>query len=103
MDMEIVIKTSIGLPQKEVTCFDTIHSKLATYEREYRWLKDGAFLLELALWKSKVDELDDVIPGMKEQCRVTCGADIIIPNVLPYLIAKEEGCAPLTVVRCNLN
>ena len=39
--------------------FDTLHSKLVAYEREYYQLKDLAFLLELALWKSKIDELDD--------------------------------------------
>ena len=84
------------------TCafFDTIHSKLVTYEREYHQLKDAAFLLELTLWKSRIDELlqldnmehndqlDDDNADARGQCRISCGADIIIPNVLPFLIAK---------------
>ena len=27
---------------------------------------------------------------VRGQCRINCGADVIIPNVLPYLIANEE-------------
>ena len=68
---------------------DTIHSKLIFYECEYHQLKDASFLLELALWKTKVDEsmLDlDNAADLRVQCRINCGADVIIPNVLPYLI-----------------
>jgi hypothetical protein len=77
------------------TYFDTIHSNLVTYEREYHQLKDAAFLLELALWKSKIDESmpmdnmgqnDRLAAALREQCRINCGADIVIPNVLPYFI-----------------
>ncbi len=60
-------------------------------------------LLELALWKAKllneadekkcnVDEVTkkakiDAIPARKEY-RVTCGASIVIKNVLPFLALK---------------
>ena len=80
--------------------FDTIQSKLVTYEREYPQLKEISSLLELALWKNKChesvmrqsagtgkssfDQMED--NTAKGQCRINCGADIIIPNVLPYLI-----------------
>ena len=40
------------------THLDTIYSKLVTCEHKYHRLKDAAFLLELALWESKIDELD---------------------------------------------
>ena len=70
--------------------FDTIHLKLLAYEREYPRLKDDAFLLELALWKTKIDELDDDNADARRQCRINCGANVIIPNVLPYLISNEE-------------
>ena len=71
--------------------FSTIHSKLVTYERGYPQLKEAAFLLELVLWKFKIDESGVRQSGAdtadkKGQCRINCGADIIIPNVLPYLI-----------------
>jgi hypothetical protein len=55
--------------------------------------------LELALWKTRLDEnghkretirrLKKVKPDVsdiRQQCRVTCGADIIIRHVLPFLI-----------------
>ena len=72
--------------------FDTIRFNLATYEREYPKLRSVAFLLELALWKSKVDEsVENGTVGVREQCRINCGADIIIPNVLPFLIFIEGG------------
>ena len=74
--------------------FDTIRSKLVTYEQEYPQLMDAAFLLELALWKSKIDENHNMgqndVADVRGQCRFNCGADIIIPNVLPYLILNEE-------------
>ena len=81
---------------------DTIHFKLMTYEHEYSQLKDETSLLELALWKFKLDEMlmmhqnndgvgnhgqameDDV--DRKRECLMNCGAGIIIPNVLPFLI-----------------
>ena len=39
--------------------FDKILSKLVTYEQEYPQVNEVTFLLELALWKSKIDEIDD--------------------------------------------
>ena len=77
---------------------DTIHSKLISYER----LKDATYLLEMALWKSKIDEsmqnhddfgqneqMEDIAAAMRRECLINCGADVIIPNVLSYLIAEE--------------
>ena len=70
--------------------FDSIHSTLLTYERQYQQLNEAAFLLELALWKSKIDEsLENDNVDTREGCRVNCGAVIIIPNVLPYLILPD--------------
>ena len=48
-------------------------------------------MLELALWKSKVYELD--VDTAELRGRINCGAAVIIPNVLPYLISNgdEEG------------
>jgi len=68
--------------------FDKIHSKLVSYECEYRQRKDAISLLELALWKSQIDQL---AVGVKDRHhRFNCGADAIIPNVLPYLADSEE-------------
>jgi len=62
------------------------------YETEYQNLKEATSVLELVLWKNrmsddgresrkrKFDETD------RNQCRISCGADIVIQHVLPYLL-----------------
>ena len=75
-----------------------LYAKLETYES----LKEGTLVLELALWKAKIDEcvsrdisqhcnkrarVDNEI-SYKDQCHVSCGADIVLPNVLRYLLPK---------------
>ena len=72
---------------------------------EYYLLKEATSLLELALWKAKLldETFGGVVVGQEdgarrtrrqrkrvrmeagEAARVTCGADIIIKNVLPFL------------------
>ena len=68
-----------------------LYDRLATYES----MKEGTSILELALWKTKIDESrnkkarvsgEDI--SYKEQSRINSGADIIIRNVLPYLMPK---------------
>ena len=65
-----------------------IYPKLATYE----W-KEAIALLEQASWKVKLnassessvkDEID-AERNHRQICRVNCGADIVISNVLPFL------------------
>ena len=64
----------------------TLYSKLSCYEH----LKHATTLLELALWKSTLDKqtytegMDD--PMSRDQCRVNCGAQVILPNVLAFLL-----------------
>jgi hypothetical protein len=82
--------------------FDTILSKLVSFEREYQLRSDAAFLLELALWKSNIGDSaqsdntehngqsEDDTARTRRQCRVDCRADTIIPNVLSYLIVVQE-------------
>ena len=59
-------------------------------------------LIELALWKTKLDKPNGQIKGKKRrkvedsdlrnQCRISCGADIVIEHVLKYLIVPPvEG------------
>jgi len=67
-----------------------VYDKLAAYEL----IKEGTSILELALWKAKIDEgrnkraRADGEVSYRGQCRVSCGADIIVRNVLPYLMPK---------------
>jgi len=83
----------------------TVIDRVEHYRAEhYRLLKEDMTLLELAVWKAKVDEKDedncqlkvqekkakiDVESARKER-RIKSGADIIIRNVLPFLQLSEE-------------
>jgi hypothetical protein len=71
--------------------------------QHYRLLVEAMTLLELALWKAKLDEkVDSIInddsletklsqlsiindDGARRECRITRGADIVIKNVLHFL------------------
>ena len=77
---------------------DAVLDKMDHYKAEhYRYIKEAINLLELALWKAKLDEKEDTFAeGRKKKAkvdadsarrerRVTCGADIVIKNVLPFL------------------
>jgi hypothetical protein len=79
-------------------------TKLEYYESEYWRLKEITSLLELALWKLRMDnstlEQGDVIGrGNKKmkfdqsdfrlQCRVNCGANHVVENVWPYSLPPD--------------
>jgi hypothetical protein len=77
----------------------TIQAKVAHFEDKYPKLKEITTTLELALWKLSMNEKispEEATPRQKKiktdesnirrQCRITCGADVIIRHVLPYLI-----------------
>ena len=67
----------------------------------YRYMKEGITLLELALWKAKLGEKEDDCEegktkkskvdaeSARKERRVTCGADMVIKNVLPFLQLNE--------------
>ena len=99
------ILPSTGLREKTSVIrqwIQSIKSRFDHYKAEHRAiLKDVAILLELALWKAKLDdfkvegdkcsaeentERKAKIDGeARKEARITSGADIIIKNVLPYL------------------
>jgi hypothetical protein len=80
-----------------------IRAKLASFEDELPILKEVTTILELALWKMKMTMNENIHQEVvatkcqkkiktdksitRQQCRVTCGADVIISNVLPYIIS----------------
>jgi len=78
---------------------NNIKSKLAQYEVNYQQLKDATTLVELALWKNMISATSRPGGGGKkmkleesefrEQCRVNCGADIVIEHMLPYLLPTQ--------------
>ena len=80
-----------------------IQTKLAHFEVELPKLKEVTTILELAMWKVRMHEndLQDTMnhqlkklktdkSSSRQQCRVTCGADVIISNVLPYIISLSD-------------
>ena len=80
-----------------------IRDKLVYFEDELPRLKEATTILELALWKMKIydhcleentirsqkkfktDESD-----IRQQCRVKCGADVIIQHVLLFIVSAED-------------
>jgi hypothetical protein len=76
-----------------------IRSKLAYFEDELPKLKEAMTILELALWKLRMNEdlpqeeatncrkrIKTDESSIRRKCRVTCGASVVIRLVLPYLI-----------------
>ena len=76
--------------------FREVKSILCQYETKYQILKEATSVIELALWKMelndqskkgrhnkkmKIDESDH-----RGQSRFSCGADIVVQHVLPYLV-----------------
>ena len=53
-------------------------------------LKNDMTLLQLSYWKTKFDK---ELMVARQKARVTCGANIIIPHVLPFL--NDEDIFPL--------
>mmetsp|Transcript_27442 Transcript_27442/g.40249 ORF Transcript_27442/g.40249 Transcript_27442/m.40249 type:complete len:324 (+) Transcript_27442:67-1038(+) len=82
-----------------------VHSRFEHYKTEHiKMLKEATVLLELALWKAKLDDDDNKGGGdsleaptkkvkinvecTRNERRVTSGANIVIKNVLPFLALK---------------
>lgn len=67
---------------------EDIDSELAFYEACF----GASSLLELALWKTKIDEMtdQDLSVNMQLQCRNNCGASVIIPLVLSFFLNHDE-------------
>jgi hypothetical protein len=81
-----------------------IWEKLAHFEDELPKLEEATTILELALWKTRLDEsghkretaqrlkrVKTDVSDVRRQCQVTCGAYTIIRLVLPFLITGGEG------------
>ena len=84
---QMAIENSVEMSNDSTVYLGRIRGYLIECEHEYQWLTEAAFLLELAVWKSAVDESAATTIDMRRQCRIRCGAGIIIPNILPFLIA----------------
>lgn len=78
--------------------FGSVIDKVDHYKaKHYRYVKEGMTLLELALWKVKLDEKEEKCgegrtkkikvdaESSRRDKRIACGADVVIKNVLPFL------------------
>jgi len=76
--------------------------KIEHYKAEHRvLLKEATTLLELAIWKAKLDEKEDCsiegrakkakvdVKSIRKEKRITSGADIVIRSALPFLQLDE--------------
>ena len=79
--------------------------KLAHFEDELPKLKEATTILELALWKLRMTENENIHQEVMYRCqkkvktdessilspwRATCGASVVIEHVLPFLITAEN-------------
>ena len=77
---------------------ESLLDKMDHYKSEhYSYVKEGITLLELALWKAKLGEKEEYAAegkrkkakvdaeSARKEGRITCGADMVIKNVLPFL------------------
>lgn len=81
-------------------CRDTLTKSL--YERLsfYESLKEASTMLELTMWKINIDEHGgnpdkrarvNQSVHRKAECRFNCGADIVVRNVMPYLLPASTA------------
>jgi len=89
-----------------------LYAKVALFES----IKEASTILELSLWKMKIDEycfmhsgkrarvgVDSSVEHLVEcrlnhrvECRINCGADVVVRNLLPYLLPDKKLCFKLS-------
>eukprot|EP00986_Skeletonema_menzelii_P001729 scaffold470_cov77-Skeletonema_menzelii.AAC.1 len=93
------ITSAFGKTPKIQQWMRSVIHRLDHYKAEHqRVLKEATTLLELVLWKAKLDDNGGVegegvrtvgeVERAREEVRVTSGADVVIKNVLPFLLLK---------------
>lgn len=82
----------IEITPRKTIIFDLRYA-VRCYEMAFQNLKEATTTLELALWKWKIDEyaanmkMEDI--GFRLKCHVSCGSDIIVGNVVPFLVCHK--------------
>jgi hypothetical protein len=80
-----------------------IREKLDQFEDKLLKLKEVTSILEIVLWTMRLNEkgsqdmatqsqkkIKTDESSIRQQCRITCGADVIIGHVLPFLISVAD-------------
>ncbi len=67
---------------------ESVRERIGHHKSEhYALLKNSMTQLELALWKANLPNVDAAV--RRDEARVTCGANIIIPHVMSFLNDEE--------------
>jgi hypothetical protein len=81
-DIESMLKCIPSIESKHFRKYcRSVGSKLSAY----KILTEVSSLLELALWKAAISEHSDY-GAEKSECRTMCGASVVIPHVLSFLL-----------------
>jgi hypothetical protein len=80
-----------------------IRDKFVQFDNELSKLKEVSSILEIVLWKMRLNEkgrqdmatqsqtkIKTDESSIRQQCRISCGADVIIGHVLPFLISVAD-------------
>lgn len=62
---------------------ERLRGLLAPYERRRK--EEVTSILELGLWKAEMRRSNGTGPGIREACRLACGAEVVIEQVIPFL------------------
>jgi len=91
------IELMFAIDQIDKSCWECGTREFYSLLDQCEALKESAGILELALWKAKLEDDDEhchkmrkfeddcTTAGRRERCRINCGADIVLQNVLPFL------------------
>jgi hypothetical protein len=84
--------STFGMRQDNSVILREIRCKLVHFDGKLLKLKEVTTILELALWKMNKNNHQDMAThdsNIQSQDRVTCGADVVIGHVLPFLINTD--------------
>jgi hypothetical protein len=98
---KMIHATTFDYSSSNLAILQNIQDNLAHFEDELVKLKEVTSILEITLWKMNMNMNDRSLKenttqhqkkfktdesNTRQQCRVTCGADVVIGHVLPFLI-----------------
>lgn len=75
-------------------CIESVMDKIKFYKSEHnQLLKQAASVLELALWKTQIERemiQQKLDVGHRADCRYVCKSDVVIANVMSFLLLPPE-------------
>lgn len=75
-------------------CIESVMDKIKFYKSEHnQLLKQAASVLELALWKTQIERemiQQKLAVGHRADCRYVCKSDVVIANVMSFLLLPPE-------------